>query len=74
MLKIAKGVLHPYPDAHLSPGQPPESLRQIRISSICAWMKQKIFAFAAFGGGFLSSQRAYFLRSPRQLIRWRIPK
>jgi len=72
MLEIAKGVLCPYSALRIN--QPPDPLRQIRISSICSWMKQKIFAFAAFDGSFLSSQRAYFLRSPHQLTRWRIPK
>jgi hypothetical protein len=54
--------------------KPHENLRQIGVLSTCPWMEQKIFAFAAFDGSFLSSQRAYFLRSPHQLIRWRIPK
>lgn len=54
--------------------KPPDPVLQIGILSTCSWMEQKIFAFAAFDGSFLSSQRAYFLRSPHQLIRWRIPK
>jgi hypothetical protein len=45
---------------------------QIGIQGLCSPLEQKIFAFAAFDGSFLSSQQAYFLRSTRQLIRWRL--
>jgi cystine transport system substrate-binding protein len=44
------------------------------VPNECLPFEQKIFAFAAFGGSFLSSQPTYFLRSRRQLIRWRIPE